>query len=162
MTAESLLVVPSSEDVASILNTGKESAKEEQADTLEWYFPDLEPGRKPFGARVLVQLRRAKTKTKGGIVIVEETKQTDKWNDQVARVVALGPLAFCNRETKEPWPEGAWAKVGDYVSVPRWGGDRWEKEIPGEDEKVTFCIFNDHELISLITEDPRNVAAYIL
>lgn len=161
MNAESMLVIPTANDVQSILNTG-EAKKEEAQEELNWYFPELDPCRSPFGARVLVQLRRTKTKTKGGIHIVEETRQTDKWNDQVAKVVALGPLAFCNRETKAPWPEGAWAKIGDFVSVPRWGGDRWEKEVPGEEEKVTFCVFNDHELISLITEDPRNIAAFIL
>jgi len=160
--AMSLLVLPSSEDVPSILANGKESDKSTKDADLSWYFPELDPGRRPFGARVLVQLRRTKLKTAGGIVIVEETKQTEKWNTQVAKVIALGPLAFCNRETKSPWPEGAWATPGMYVGVPRWGGDRWCKKVDGEEEEVTFCIFNDHELISEITESPENVQAFIL
>ena len=24
------------------------------------------------------------------------------------------------------WPEGSWCEVGDYIRVPKWGGDRWE------------------------------------
>jgi len=157
------LILPSAENKdefnAAIGVTAKEVAEQE---SLEWYFPEIEPGRTPFGARVIVQLRRTKRKSKGGIILASETKETDKWNDQVAKVVGIGSLAFCNRETKEPWPEGVWAKIGDFVSVPRWGGDRWEKNIEGEEEKVTFAVFNDHELISLITEDPRNVKAFVL
>jgi len=129
---------------------------------LDWYFPKLDPGRRPLGARVIVQLRRTKKTSKGGIILQHETKVTEKWNDQVAMVVALGPIAFRNRETMAEWPEGIWTSPGKFVSVPRWGGDRWEKKVEGEEEEVTFVTFNDHELISEITEDPRNVNAYIL
>lgn len=156
-----VLVLPTEEN-KNEFNAAIGVTADEAKESIEWYFPEIEPGRMPFGARVIVQLRRTKKKSKGGIILASETKETEKWNDQVAKVVAIGSLAFCNRETKEPWPEGAWAKVGDFVSVPRWGGDRWEKTVEGEEEKVTFAVFNDHELISLITEDPRNVKAFIL
>jgi len=81
---------------------------------LAWAFPKVEPGMEPFGGRVIVQLRRIKLKTsKGGIVLVEETKESEKWNNMIGKVVSMGPLAFKNRDTMASWPEGTWAKLGE-------------------------------------------------
>ena len=90
-------------------------------------FPAVDPGAIPLGARVLVQLRRTKkTVTSMGIVLVSETKEAEKWQNMVAKVISLGPLAFKKRDTMESWVEGTWCEVGDYIRVPKWGGDRWE------------------------------------
>lgn len=132
-------------------------------DELSWAFPDIKPGQSPYGGRVIVQLRRIK-KTKGVIIIVDETKENEKWNNMIGKVVAIGPLAFKNRDTMQPWIEGSWAEIGDYVRVPRWGGDRWERNVPGEDSKsdpVLFMTLNDHELIAKITDDPLSFKAYV-
>lgn len=130
---------------------------------LAWAFPDVKPGQRPYGGRITVQLRRVKKKA-GRIIIVDETKEAEKWNNMIGKVVAVGPLAFKNRDTMQPWPEGAWAKVGDYVRVPRWGGDRWERNAPdtadGEDP-VLFMTINDHELISEVTDNPLSFKAYV-
>jgi co-chaperonin GroES (HSP10) len=75
-----------------------------------------------MGGRVIVQLRRIK-KTSGRIIIVDETKENEKWNNMIGKVVAFGPLAYKNRDTMTSWPEGSWAEIGDFVRVPRWGGD---------------------------------------
>ena len=125
-------------------------------------FPEAHPGASPLGARLLVQIKSPKKKTmSSGIVLVEETKEIEKWNSQVAKVIAIGPLAFCKRDSMEPWPEGAWCSVGDFIRVPKWGGDRWEVNIPGSDEKALFCIFNDHEIIAKVTSDPLSMNIYI-
>lgn len=131
-------------------------------EALHEAFPGVNPGAAPLGARVLVQLRTVKRTSSGGIVLVEESRETEKWNTQVARVVAVGPLAFRNRSTNELWPEGMWAGPGDFVRVPRWGGDRWEVPVEGREEPALFVIFNDHELIAKITGDPLAVKAYLL
>lgn len=132
---------------------------------LAWAFPSVDPGAEPLGGRILVQLRRTKKKTtSAGIILVEETKETEKWNNMVAKVIALGPLAFCHRETMQPWPEGVWCKPGDYLRVPKWGGDRWEVPVPGDDpneEKALFMILNDHEVIARVTGDPLAMRAFI-
>ena len=48
---------------------------------IAWAFPSVEPGAKPLGGRILVQLRRTKKKTTGsGIILVEETKETENSN----------------------------------------------------------------------------------
>jgi len=132
---------------------------------LAWAFPDVKPGQHPFGGRVIVQLRRIK-KTAGRIIIVDETKENEKWNNMIGKVVAIGPLAFKNRDTMQPWAEGSWAEIGDFVRVPRWGGDRWERFDPTETddalkEPVLFMTLNDHELIAKITDDPLSFKAYV-
>jgi co-chaperonin GroES (HSP10) len=132
---------------------------------LAWAFPSVEPGAKPLGGRILVQLRRTKNKTSsGGIILVEETKETEKWNNMVAKVIEIGPIAFCHRDTMKPWPEGSWCSVGDYIRVPKWGGDRWEVKVPdGDDHEdpALFMILNDHEVIAKVTGDPLAMRAFI-
>jgi len=132
--------------------------------TLDEAFPAVDSGCAPLGARILVQFKQTpKSTTDSGIILVEETKETEKWNTQVAKVIQIGPLAFKKRETMEPWPEGSWASVGEFVRVPKWGGDRWE--VPLSDSKdpecALFAIFNDYELISKVTGDPLKVRAFL-
>lgn len=132
---------------------------------LEWAFPAVDPGAVPLGGRILVQLRRTKKKTTGaGIILVEETKETEKWQNMVAKVLAIGPIAFKHRDTMQPWPEGTWVDVGDYIRVPKWGGDRWEVHVPGEDEleePALFMVLNDHEVIAKLTGDPLAMKAFL-
>lgn len=130
---------------------------------LAWAFPKVSPGQAPLGGRVVVQLRRIK-KTSGRIIIVDETKENEKWNNMIGMIVAVGPLAYKSRETMESWPEGAWAQVGDFVRVPRWGGDRWERRVSNEEsneDPVLFMTINDHEVIAKITDDPLSFKAYV-
>jgi co-chaperonin GroES (HSP10) len=124
-------------------------------------FPPCEPGIHPFGSRVLVQIRTPKSKTKGGIILTSETRETDAWNTQIAKVVLVGELAFKNRTTMDPWPEGSWCKPGDFVRVPKYGGDRWTvKTTDGEDEAL-LVIFNDLDLVGKVTGDPLIIKAFI-
>jgi co-chaperonin GroES (HSP10) len=132
--------------------------------TLAEAFPEIDPLMAPYGARVLVQLRAVKERiTSFGLLIPEETKETEKWNTMIGKVLAVGPIAFKKRDTMEPWPEGVWCKVGDYVRVPKWGGDRWEIDFEegGVKGKALFTFFNDHEIIGKVTGDPRDIKAFI-
>ena len=133
-----------------------------EAADLQGAFPAVDPGAKPLGARILVQLRRTKKKaTSAGIILVEETREAEKWNNMVAKVIEIGPLAFKKRDTMEPWPEGSWCEVGDYLRVPKWGGDRWEVDVPGEEEPALFRVLNDHEVIAKITGNPLEMKALV-
>ena len=125
-------------------------------------WPAVDPGAKPLGARILVQLCRTKQKaTSAGIILIEETRETEKWNNMVAKVIEIGPLAFKKRDTMEPWPEGSWCEVGDYLRVPKWGGDRWEVEVGDDEEKALFMILNDHEIIATVTGNPLEMKAFV-
>jgi len=133
--------------------------------TLNEAFPVIDPLMAPYGARILVQLRAVKEKvTTAGIFIPPETKETEKWNTMIGKVIAVGPLAFKKRDSMESWPEGSWAEVGEYVRVPKWGGDRWEVDFVdehGAKGQALFTFFNDHELIGRVTGDPRDIKAFI-
>jgi len=131
------------------------------AADLREAFPVVDPGAIPLGARVLVQLRKAKKRmTESGIILPEETRDTERAQNPVGKVTALGPLAFKKRDTMEPWVEGIWCKEGDYIRVPKWTGDRWL--VPhGDDENVEFMVLNDHEVIARITGNPLEVKAFI-
>ena len=134
--------------------------QEIQHETLEEAFPTVETGVEPLGSRVLIQLRAVKKRAKSGIIFVEETKETEKHQNMIGKVIAIGPIAFKNRDTMQDWPEGVWCKAGDYVRVPRWSGDRFEVELPRKEEDdripaemVSFTIMNDHELWCRVKPD---------
>lgn len=138
-----------------------ESWTPEDADILE-AFPNVDPGVVPYGERVLVQIRTPKKRSAGGIILHDETQETELWNTQVAKIISLGDAAFKNRDDLKLWPEGQWAKVGDFVRVPKYGGDRWQVEIPGrQGENALFVIFKDHALIGRQMSHPLKVKAFI-
>jgi co-chaperonin GroES (HSP10) len=128
-------------------------------------FPAVDPGAIPLGARVLVQLRMPKKRvTASGIILAQETRDTEKAQNPVGKVVSIGPLAFKKRDSMEPWPEGSWCDVGDYLRVPKWTADRWEVMVPGAPEgedKVEFMVLNDHEIIAKITGNPLEMRAFV-
>lgn len=133
-----------------------------QSSALEEAFPNIDFGVTPLGSRVLVQIRLPKQKTAGGIILSDYSREAEQDNTQVAKVIAVGPLAFKNRETMTPWPEGAWCQPGDFVFVPKYAGSRWKRPVPGrKDEKVEFVIFDDLNMVGKVMGDPLAVQAYI-
>lgn len=124
-------------------------------------FPAVDCGLEPFGTRVVIQIRRAKNKTASGLYITDDTKDAERWNCQVGKVVAIGPLAFRSRTTMEPWPEGSWYMVGDFVRFPKYGGDKWQVDIPGSDEPALFVLFEELDVYGKYTGDPLKVKAFV-
>ena len=122
-----------------------------KTEYIQQHFPQVEPGAKPAGAKILVQLRTLKEKTQGGIVLAVDTKEFNNGNTQLGMIVAVGGIAFRDRSTGELWREGQWAEVGDLVILPRWGGFRFEIDIPGQREKAIFAVFDDTN-VQLVVE----------
>ena len=113
-------------------------------------FPKINAGITPFGSRVLVQVRRVRTRRKSGLYMTKEATDTQMDNTCVAKVIAVGPLAYKNRNTMESWSEGSWCEAGEYVFVPKYGGLRWEKPYKTNDDyidKVQFAIFDDLNIV---------------
>ncbi len=140
-------------------------------EEIDAAFPDVDPGFEPFGSRVIVQLRSPKT-TVGRIILTADSIETEMWNTQIGKVRAIGPVAFCNRETLNVWPERAWCQVGDYVRIPKFNQDKWfiEREKVSLDrdgdeikvkEYVLFMLINDIDLLAKKTGNPLEVKAYI-
>lgn len=121
-----------------------------QEEYIKRHFPVVDPGAKPVGNQVMIQLRTV-PKTVNGIVLVEETKSFNQGNTQVARVVKLGQIAFHDRNSGELWKEGAWAAEGDIVLAPRYGGFRFEVPIQGTEDEAIFAIINDYDIKMVIT-----------
>lgn len=148
----------------------------EYAD-LEEAFPTVDPQHAPNGEFVIVQLRTPKNVTAGGIILTHDVKQTEQDNTQVAKVIAMGPLAFRNRQTGEEWYGGPWYNIGDYVRCPKYGGDRWRikttkitkgSKIGGivipdktEDVEAIFALFMDKDIRVNVTGDPRRIKAFL-
>lgn len=116
------------------------------AEYIQEHFPEVEPGIVPFGSDVLVQLRTVKSHSSGGIALPASTQEFNNENTMIGRLIRRGQLAFRNRETAQLWPEGVWAKDGEIVLVPRFGGFKFYRIIPGSKEKALFCLFKDYEL----------------
>jgi len=127
----------------------------------EAFPPNVDPLFDPFGTRVLIQLRRVQSKSKGGIMLIEETKADKRFAEQVAMVHSMGALAFKNRTTMEPWPEGAWCKPGEFVRVPKFGGDRWMVKMEDGGDPIAFVLFNDYEIFGRIRGNPLKMNVYL-
>lgn len=126
-------------------------------------FPDIDPGIDVAGDRVLVQLRREKTTSKGGIILVDETKATLRFNETVAKVRQIGSLAYKSPDTLEPWPEGPWCNVGDLVRTIKYGGDRFVVSPDDDGAPVVFITIQAREIISKIRsfEHAQRMKAFV-
>ena len=105
----------------------------------------------PSGYRLLVLPFTPKEKTKGGILIAQETLDKLRIAVNCGYVLKLGPLAY---QDKDKFSSGAWCKKGDWVVFARYAGSR----LPIEGGEVR--ILNDDEVLGTIG-DPESVLHYI-
>lgn len=129
-------------------------------------FPEVDPEFEPFADRVLVQIKYVSNVSAGGILLGDEAIQTEEDNTQIAKIISIGPTCFRNEDTLEPWPEGAWCAVGEYVRIPLYGGDRWHITLPNSEQprapkKIRFATFKELDLIGLVKGDPLKVTAFL-
>lgn len=138
------------------------TGQDASGSSLDEAFPTVDPQFVPFGSKVLVQLRRVLSKSKGGIILSTDTKDTEAWNMQIGKIISTGPLAFKNRKSGEAWPEGTWAEVGDFVRFPRWNGDRLTVKVDDDrGDPVVVLILDDHNLLGKYTGNPLEVRSFI-
>ena len=101
----------------------------------------------PSGWRLLVLPFTPKEKTKGGILIAQESLDRLRVGTNCGYVLKMGPLAYQDREK---YPTGPWCKVGNWVIFARYAGSR----LPIEGGEVR--ILNDDEVLGTI-QNPENV-----
>ena len=101
----------------------------------------------PSGWRLLVLPFTPKEKTKGGIIIAQESLEKLRIATNCGYVLKVGPLAYYD---KEKFPTGAWCKKGDWVIFARYAGSR----LPIEGGEVR--LLNDDEVLGTIG-DPESV-----
>jgi len=72
------------------------------------------------GWNILVQPTKVDEKTKGGIILPDEARDDVAYLNNVALVLAVGPMAY----TQEAFKGVAWCKPGDYVLLPKNSGTK--------------------------------------
>ena len=123
----------------------KKRIDETNVDSIVDELPD------PSGYRLLVLPFTPKEKTKGGILIAQETLDKLRIAVNCGYVLKLGPLAY---QDKDKFSSGAWCKKGDWVVFARYAGSR----LPIEGGEVR--ILNDDEVLGTI-KDPESVLHHI-
>lgn len=103
--------------------------------------------------RMHVMPVQARTETKGGIMLPDETIDVQKWVHALGRVVGLGPLAFTSPTLLEMGlkPEMC-PKIGDYILFSPRGP--WRFTYRG----VTILSMNDDQFYARV--DPDRLDGY--
>jgi co-chaperonin GroES (HSP10) len=119
----------------------KEPLNPENIKSQESQLPE------PSGWRLLVLPFTPREKTKGGILIAQESLEKLRIATNCGYVLKMGPLAY---QDKEKYPTGPWCKIGEWVIFARYAGSR----LPIEGGEVR--ILNDDEVLGTIN-DPESV-----
>ena len=101
----------------------------------------------PSGWRLLVLPFTPREKTKGGILIAQESLDKLRVATNCGYVLKMGPLAYADREK---FTTGPWCKKGDWVIFARYAGSR----LPIDGGEVR--LLNDDEVLGTI-QDPESV-----
>jgi co-chaperonin GroES (HSP10) len=104
----------------------------------------------PSGWRILVLPFTPKDKTKGGILIAQETLDKLRIATNCGYVLKMGPLCYAEKK----FTSGPWCKKGDWVIFARYAGSR----LPIEGGEVR--LLNDDEVLGTI-KDPEAVLHHI-
>jgi chaperonin GroES len=75
----------------------------------------------PTEFKVLVRPIKVDEKTKGGIILPDETKERDQFAQMQGTLVAVSPLAFTYAD-KDAWGDTEPPKPGDKVMFARYAG----------------------------------------
>ena len=101
----------------------------------------------PTGWRIAILPYRGAEKTKGGIVLSEETQKKTVLTTVCGYVLKMGDLAYSD-ESK--FPTGPWCEEGEWIIFGRYAGAR----IPIDGGEIR--IINDDEVLGVIS-DPDDI-----
>jgi len=101
----------------------------------------------PTGWRIVILPYRGAEKTKGGIVLSDQTRQREQSATVCGYVLAVGPLAYAD---ENKFPTGPWCKKGDWIVFGRYAGAR----LPIDEGEIR--IINDDEVLALI-QNPEDI-----
>jgi co-chaperonin GroES (HSP10) len=104
--------------------------------------PVLDRIPRPTGWRISILPYRGAEKTKGGIVLAEETQKRTVLTTVCGYVLKMGDLAYSD-ESK--FPSGPWCQEGQWIIFGRYAGAR----IPIDGGEIRFI--NDDEVLGVIS-----------
>ena len=104
----------------------------------------------PTGWRMLVLPYKGQGKTKGGVILTDETMQERGYTTVTGLVLKMGTECYDNEER---FPNGPWCKKGDWIIFGRYAGSRFGIE-GGE-----VRILNDDEIIAVV-KDPEDILQF--
>ena len=102
---------------------------------------------KPTGWRILVLPYQGTGKTKGGVLLADETVEMHQVATVCGYVLRVGPDAY---KDKDKFPEGSWCKEKEWVIFGRYAGSRLKIE-GGE-----IRLLNDDEILATIS-NPEDI-----
>jgi chaperonin GroES len=95
----------------------------------------------PTEYKVLIRPIEVDQKTKGGIIIPDETKERDQYAQMRGELVAVSPLAF----TYDDWKDAKPPQVGDEVLFAKYAG----AVVDGKDGKK-YRLANDKDIAAVL------------
>ena len=104
----------------------------------------------PTGWRILVLPYKGQGKTKGGVILTDETMQERTYTTVTGLVLKIGPDAY---KDEKRFPDGPWCKKNDWIIFGRDAGSRFGIE-GGE-----VRILNDDEIIAVV-KDPEDILQF--
>ncbi len=144
-----------------IIPTVKELLGDRYTPELQEAYPDIMPPFYPCGMLILCQLIAPKRRTRGGLILADETVDAERFRVQTALVRAMGPAAFRRRDTGEAWHEGDWCKPGQFIRTPLYGGDRIAVPYGDNKEEALFVTIKDLDVMGIVTGDPLAIKTLI-
>ena len=104
----------------------------------------------PTGWRLLVLPYKGQGKTKGGVILADQTMEERSYTTVTGLVLKIGPDCYKD-ETR--YPNGPWCKKGDWIIFGRYAGSRFGIE-GGE-----VRILNEDEIIAVV-KDPEDILQF--
>ena len=101
----------------------------------------------PSGWRMVLFPLKLQGKTKGGVLLTDDTVTESQVTTNICKVLKMGPECY---KDKEKFPSGSWCKEGDWVLITRYAGSRIR--IDGGE----LSIINDDEILAVV-DDPRDI-----
>ena len=133
-----------------------EGLAEWAADTADAELSAEHP--QPEGHKVLLRPMASKSQKDLGngktIFLPDMAKEANELMTCVSEVIAVGPGAYHDRNTGQPWAYKPGFKVGDHVVTAKYAGQR----ITYRGVKLVFV--NDDEILGT-APDPEGVVAYV-
>jgi co-chaperonin GroES (HSP10) len=108
---------------------------------------ELEKVPQPSGWRMVLFPLKLQGKTKGGVLLTDDTVTESQVTTNICKVLKMGPECY---KDKEKFPSGPWCKEGDWVLITRYAGSRIR--IDGGELR----IINDDEILAVV-DDPRDI-----